>query len=409
MAPRKTFVIVGANLAGGRAAETLRAEGFDGRVVLVGEEPHRPYERPPLSKEVLRGEKEPATAFLREESWYVANDVELRLGERAASIDPRDRTVTLVGGDRLAYDALLLATGGRVLTLRGPGTDLDGVFTLRTIDDAVAVRDVLRPGEPVAVVGAGFIGSEVAASARTVGCDVTVFEFAPVPLVRALGEELGRIYGEIHRERGVDLRCGVGVDRIEGEKRAERVVASDGTGVEAAVVVVGVGIDPATELAEAAGVECDNGILVDERCRTSAPGVFAAGDVARHPNPILGERIRVEHWQNAQNQGAHAARAMLGRTEAFSEIPWFWSDQYDHNLQMIGHPTAWDEIVLRGDVDGRSFTAFYVRDGAVVAAFGLDRGAEVRAARRLLLARTRVSREALADDGTDLASLAVPG
>lgn len=405
MAARPTFAIVGANLAGGRAAETLRAEGFDGRIVLIGAEPHRPYERPPLSKEALRGEAPYEKAFLCSEEWYVENDIELRLGVTATEFDPAAREIGLDGGERVAFDKLLLATGGRVRRLAVPGADLDGVLTLRTIDDSERIRARLIPGAPVVVIGAGFIGSEVAASAKMLGCRVTVLEVAPVPLGRALGPELGRIMGEIHREHGVDLRTGTGVERIEGDRGVARVVASDGATLEAAAVIVGVGIDPEDGLARRAGLEVSNGIVVNERCETSAPDIYAAGDVANHPNPILGERIRVEHWQNAQNQGAAAARAMLGHAEPFAEIPWFWSDQYDLNIQMAGHATSWDRIVFRGDVDARSFSAFYLRGGLIAAALAVNRAKDVRAARGLIKDKVRVDPALLADESTDLRAL----
>jgi 3-phenylpropionate/trans-cinnamate dioxygenase ferredoxin reductase subunit len=406
-AGRPTYVVVGANLTGGRAVEALRADEFDGRIVLVGAEPHRPYERPPLSKELLRGEVPPDKPFLKDEAWYAQNDIELVLGVPATAIDPGEKTVALSDGRRLSYDKLLIATGGRVRTLNVPGADLEGVFTLRTIDDALAIRERLMPGAPVVVIGAGFIGSEVAASAKTVGCEVTLLELAPVPLVRAIGEECGRVCAAIHREHGVDLRTGIpGIERIEGDGGARRVVLTDGSKLDAAVVVVGVGIDPATELAESAGLELANGIVVDERCETSIPDIYAAGDVAHHPNPVLGERIRVEHWQNAQNQGAAAARAMLGKLDRYEDLPWFWSDQYDVNIQMFGHPVAWDRIVFRGDVDGRSFSAFYVKDGRVLAVLAINRAKEARAARALIQNQTPVTPEALADEGTDLKALA---
>lgn len=409
MRDRPAFVVVGANLAGGRAVETLRAEGFDGRIVLIGAEPHRPYERPPLSKEVLRGEQVPAKAFLRDESWYAENGIEVRLGVRVTALDAAAKTLTLEDGERVAFDKCLLATGGRPRRLRVPGAELDGVFTLRTIEDALAIREHLAPAVPVVVIGAGFIGAEVAASATQMGCRVTVLEIADVPLGRALGPELGNIYAEILREHGIDLRTGVGVARIEGDTHARRVIASDGAALDAGAVIVGVGIDPEISLAEAAGLEVADGIVVDERCRTSAPDVFAAGDVANHPNPILGERIRVEHWQNAQNQGAAAARSMLGREEPFAEVPWFWSDQFDLNIQMAGHPISWDRIAFRGDIGSRSFSAFYLRAGAVAAVLGVNRFKDVRAGRALVAARTAVAAESLADEGIDLKSLVPKG
>lgn len=404
MAPGRTFVVVGANLAGGRAVETLRAEGFDGRIVLVGAEPHRPYERPPLSKEILRGEWELEKAYLRPEAWYAENEIKLRLGVRASSLDAAGRTVTLADGDDLPYDALLLATGGVPRTLPIPGSDAEGVFLLRTIDDSLALRERLTPGAPLVVVGAGFIGCEVAASARMLGCDVTVIEVFDVPLLRALGKEVGGIWGEVLRERSIDLRTGTGVERIDAGTEGLRVVTAEGPAIDAAAVVVGVGIAPAVELAERAGIRTDDGVIVDERCETSVPGVYAAGDVARHPNPILGERIRVEHWQNAQNQGTHAAKCMLGSEEPFTEVPWFWSDQFDLNLQMSGHPSRWDRIVWRGDIAARTFAAFYLDSGRVVAAVGVNRGKDVRAARGLI--GKAAPPDVLADEGTDLRALA---
>ncbi|MGZ4206230.1 MAG: NAD(P)/FAD-dependent oxidoreductase [Actinomycetota bacterium] len=400
-----SIAIVGANLAGGRAAETLRAEGFDGRIALIGEEPHRPYERPPLSKEFLRGEQPLDKAFLRAEEWYADNEVELLLGVRAERIDLGDRAVELAGGNRVSYDKLLLCTGGRPRMLPIPGATLPGIATFRTMGDARALSDVLKPGAHVVVVGAGFIGSEIAASARTLGCEVDLFEAEAVPLVRALGEQIGRIHGEIHRENGVRLHTAIRVEGFEGDDRVRRVNTSEGP-FEADVVVVGVGIAPNVELAQDAGLEVKNGIVVDELCRTSAPDVFAAGDIANHPNPYMGEHIRVEHWQNAQNQGAAAARAMLGGTEPFAEVPWFWSDQYDLNLQMAGHPLRWDELVFRGDVDARKFSAFYLDHGKLVAAVGFNKGKDVRGARALIEAGISPAPAVLADESTYLRALA---
>ncbi|MGZ4207063.1 MAG: NAD(P)/FAD-dependent oxidoreductase, partial [Actinomycetota bacterium] len=400
-----SIAIVGANLAGGRAAETLRAEGFDGRITLIGEEPHRPYERPPLSKEFLRGEQPLDKAFLRAEEWYADNEVELLLGVRAERIDLGDRAVELVGGNRVSYDKLLLCTGGRPRMLPIPGATLPGIATFRTMGDARALSDVLKPGALVVVVGAGVIGSEIAASARTLGCEVDLFEAEAVPLVRALGEQIGRIHGEIHRENGVRLHTAIRVEGFEGDDRVRRVNTSEGP-FEADVVLVGVGIAPNVELAQDAGLEVKNGIVVDELCRTSAPDVFAAGDIANHPNPYMGEHIRVEHWQNAQNQGAAAARAMLGGTEPFAEVPWFWSDQYDLNLQMAGHPLRWDELVFRGDVDARKFSAFYLDHGKLVAAVGFNKGKDVRGARALIEAGISPAPAVLADESTDLRALA---
>ncbi len=370
----RTFVVVGANLAGGRAAETLRQEGFDGRIVLIGDEPDRPYERPPLSKELLRGQETPL--FLRDASFYDVFD--LRLGTRVTKIDPSG-SVTLAHGEEIAFDACLLATGGRPRTL-----DIRSARYLRTLRDALDLREALREKPHVVVIGAGFIGAEVAASARTMGCDVTMLEMLDVPLSRVLGPELGRAYADIHRDHGVDLRLGYDVSTHE--------FAPDD------VIVVGVGILPNVELAADAGIECDNGILVDEFCRTSAPKVFAAGDVAR---PRGG--TRVEHFQNAQNQGAAAAKAMLGSGEPFHEVPWFWSDQYDVNLQILGHPAG--EGIVRGSLDGRDFIAFYVDGPHLVAATAMNRGKDIAIARRLIERRVEVDPKRLLDEDVALRSL----
>jgi len=406
MAARRTIVIVGANLAGGRAAETLRQEGFDGRIILIGDEPHRPYERPPLSKEVLRGEAEPDVAFLRPEEYYTENDIELLLGARATNIDTEAQIVALAEGLQLNYDDLLLCTGGRPRTLDLPGKDLEGIHTLRTFEDAFAIRERVRPGAKVVVVGAGFIGAEVAASARAMGAEVTLLEVAAVPLERALGAEVGRILGDIHEDHGVDLRTSVSIERFDGDGRARAVVLADGTTFDADVVVLGVGIAPNEQLARSAGIACDNGIVVDEHCRTNIPNIYAAGDVANHPNPIVGERIRVEHWQNAQNQAAAVAKAMLGATDGFAEVPWFWSDQFDVNLQMFGHPSNWDRIVFRGDVDAGEFAAFYLRGARIVASFAVNRQKDARAVRPLIAGRFDVDPSVLSDADEDLRAYA---
>jgi len=402
------IVIVGANLAGGRAVEVLRKQGFDGPITMIGDEPDRPYERPPLSKEFLRGEQPLEKAFLRPEEWYAENNITLLLGKRAERVDLAAKEVEIAGGERVPFDKLLLVTGGRPRALNAPGADLEGITTFRTFRDAQALSPKLQPGARVVVVGAGFIGSEIAAASRTRGCEVVLFEAEAVPLVRALGEDVGKIHGQIHRDNGVDLHTGIKVEGFEGDshvRRVRRVLTSEGA-FDADLVVVGVGIAPNVELAADAGLTVDNGIVVDELCRTSAPDVFAAGDVAKHPNPYNGENIRVEHWQNAQNQGSAAARAMLGDTTPFAEVPWFWSDQYDVNIQMAGHPLRWDRQVFRGDIDARSFTAFYIDKDRLVAAAGFNRGKDVRGARALIEAGITPPDDVLADDDTDLRALA---
>jgi 3-phenylpropionate/trans-cinnamate dioxygenase ferredoxin reductase subunit len=397
----RTFVVVGANLAGGRAVEALRAEGFDGRVVLIGEEADRPYERPPLSKEVLRGEAPPA--FLRDEEWYASQDIELRLGTRATRLDPSG--TLWLEDEEIAFDACLLATGGRPRRLNLSGSQLEGVHYLRTLRDAAAIAGVLVSKPRVVVIGAGFIGAEVAASARVLGCDVTMIEVLDVPLLRVLGEEIGGVYAQIHRDHGVDLRLGEGVERFEGGGRVEAVVGTSGRRYPADLVVVGVGIEPNVELALEAGIACDNGIVVDELCRTSGARVYAAGDVARRPDPFTGAPIRPEHFQNAQNQGSAAARAMLGKGEPFGEVPWFWSDQYDVNLQMLGHASPDEERVVRGSLHARGFIAFFLRGDNVIAAIALGRGRDIAATRRLIERRVAVDRARLADEGVALKDL----
>ena len=409
MADRPTFVIVGANLAGGRAAQALRKEGFDGRLILIGAEPDPPYERPPLSKEFLRGESPKEKLFIVPPAFYDENDIELRLGVEAKRVDAQERAVELDSGERVSFDALLLATGGRARALPIPGADLEGVYYLRHVGDSEGIAAELQEGRRLVVIGAGFIGSEVAASARMKGLDVTVLEIAPVPLERALGRELGGIFAEIHRDHGVDLRTGEGVERFEGAQRVERVIATSGAAIDCDLVVIGVGIVPNTEIAEGAGIAVDNGIVVDEYCQTDVDGIFAAGDVANFYSPILDERLRIEHWANAQSQGRAAALNMLGRKEPYNEVPWFWSDQYDLNMQLVGHAPSWDEVVFRGSVSERTFTAFYLKDGRLRAALAVNRFRDIRPSRELIKAGLEVDSRKLQDDETELRSLLPTG
>lgn len=406
MSTSETFVIVGASLAGGRAAETLRQEGFDGKVVLIGAEPERPYERPPLSKDVLRGDASEEKAFLRPAEFYAENAIELRLGTTAERLVPSERAIALAGGDRIRYDKLLIATGAGVRRLNVPGVDLPGVHYLRTIRDARAIRDATASASRVVVIGAGFIGAEVAASCRMRGLDVTVLEVLPVPLQRVLGNEVGEIYGRIHREHGIDLRLGEGIAEFRGASRLEEVVTSSGKKIACDVAVVGVGVQPAVSWLEGSEIALQNGVLVDEFSATNLPGVYAAGDVANWWHPALGERLRVEHWDNAQNQGVAAAKSMLGKGEAYRPVPYFWSDQYDLTLQYVGHASGQDEVVFRGSSDPQKLLAFYLRDGRLRAAIGVNRFKDVTAVRRLMRNGVEVSREQLADEQVDLRKLA---
>ncbi|MGQ0832197.1 MAG: NAD(P)/FAD-dependent oxidoreductase [Microthrixaceae bacterium] len=382
------IVIVGASLAGLRAAEELRHRGHEGPIHMVGEEPHRPYDRPPLSKQVLAGRRElDATALGVVGATIDDLDLEWHLGTAATGLDLSARSVTLGGGERLPFDGLVIATGASPRRL--PGTDhIDGVFTLRTLDDCIAIRAVLDTSpRRVAVVGAGFIGAEVAATCRGLGLEVTLIEALPVPLERGLGTQMGTVMGEIHRDHGVDLRLGVGVVTIEGGERVERVRLTDGAQLDVDLVVVGVGVSPNTGWLDGSGLTLDNGVVCDETCQ-AAPGVVAAGDVARWPNRRYDEVMRVEHWDNAIEMGAHAARTLLagpGEAEAYAPVPWFWSDQYDRKVQLAGRAAADDQVeVVSGSLEDRRFVALFGRAGRVVGVLGMNQPAKVMQWRALL-------------------------
>ncbi|HEX3813331.1 MAG TPA: FAD-dependent oxidoreductase, partial [Mycobacteriales bacterium] len=369
MADERTFIIVGASLAGAKAAETLREEGFAGRVVLIGAEAERPYERPPLSKDLLTGEFDPSKAYVHEATWYDEHSVELRLSTRVTAIDPAAHQITLDGGETLTYDKLLLATGSVVRPLKVPGADLDGVRYLRTLPESEALAKAITAESRVVVIGGGWIGLEVAAAARGRGASVALVEVAPLPLAGVLGSEVATIFAELHREKGVDLRVGVGVTEIRADGAAKVVVLDDGTELPADLVVVGVGVRPNIELAQAAGLAVDNGVLVNASLQTSDEDIYAAGDVAQHDHPTLNTQVHVEHWANAQAQGPAAARSMAGQAVSFDELPFFFSDQYDLGLEYAGFvgPDGYDEVVFRGDVAGREFIAFYLKDGRLIA------------------------------------------
>jgi 3-phenylpropionate/trans-cinnamate dioxygenase ferredoxin reductase subunit len=367
----QTFVIVGASLAGAKAAETLRAEGFDGRIVLVGTEPERPYERPPLSKDYLRGEAGRDAVYVHEAGFYDEQEIELRAGTTATALDPDAHTVTLDGGEALAYDRLLLATGAEPRRLDVPGGDLDGVHYLRSVEDSDVLRARLDRGGRLVVVGAGWIGCEVAASARQRGLDVTLVDPLAVPLERVLGREVGAIYGEVHADQGVTLRMGSGVEGFEGDGAVERVRLTGGATLDCDFVVVGIGVRPRIQLAEAAGLDVGDGVLADASLRTSAADVFVAGDIAAALHPLTGERVRVEHWANALNQGPVAAQAMLGRDVAYDRVPYFFSDQYDVGMEYAGFGDG-DRVVFRGDPASREFIAFWLAGDRVRAGMNVN-------------------------------------
>ena len=405
----RTFVIAGAGLCGATAAATLREEGFDGRLVLAGAEPLAPYERPPLSKEALRGEQASDAATVRTAEWYEDNDVELHTGDPVVAIDLGARTAALQTGERIAYDAVLLASGVRNRTLDTPGVDLPGVFELRTAADCDEIRAAAERASKVLVVGLGFIGAEVAASMRALGKDVTVVEVFHTALQRALGPEDGHAMEELHREHGVELVMSDTVERFEGTGSLEAAVTDAGRRIETDLAVVGVGTLPNTHLAHGAGLELGTnvGIAVDATLRTSAPDVFAAGDVADHDHPLFG-RIRVEHYDNAIKMGVTAAKNMLGAGIAHDDPHWFWSDQYDTQLQVAGIETAWDRRVIRGDEDERRYAAFYLEKGVLRRVVSIGYPREARRALRLIAAQARPDPGALADPDVDIRTLAPP-
>jgi 3-phenylpropionate/trans-cinnamate dioxygenase ferredoxin reductase component len=409
MAASRSFVIVGASLAGAKAAQTLREEGFDGRIVLIGEEDRRPYERPPLSKDYLRGESDFEAAAVHEAGFYEEQQIELRTAASVSAIDLAAREVVSAAGERIAYERLLLATGAEPRRLDLAGGELDGVRYLRTVADADALRAAIEPGAPLVVIGAGWIGCEVAASARALGAQVTVLEQASVPLERVLGTQIGSVFAELHAEHGVDLRTGVAVSELRGADAVEEVRLSDGSVVAAALVLVGVGVAPRVELAQAAGLALENGIAVDERLQSSAAGVYAAGDVADHLHPFYEQRIRLEHWSAALNQGPAAARNMLGAGVPYERLPYFFSDQYDLGMEYTGWARDWDEVVVRGDLAKREFIAFWLRDGRVLAGMNVNVWDVTEPIGALIRSRAQIDRERLRDPDVELASLAANG
>ena len=405
MTEPSSIVIVGAGLAGAKAAETLREQGYGGRLVLVGAEPERPYERPPLSKDYLRGESEREGVYVHAADFYGERAIELRAGNAAAAVDLAARTVTLEGGERLRWDRLLLATGAAPRRLPVPGSDLAGVHLLRTLGDSDRLRRVVTAGGRLVVIGAGWIGAEVAASARTGGMEVTLIERGQVPLEGVLGAEVGRMYAELHRDHGVELIGGAGVDAIEGAGRAERVRLADGRSIDCAAVLVGVGVAPRTGLAEAAGLGVENGVLVDATL-SAGDGVFAAGDAANAEHPFYGRRVRVEHWANALHQGPAAARNMLGRVEPYERLPYFFSDQYDVGMEYSGLADPRAPIVVRGDLARREALVFWLaEDGAVAAGMNVNVWDVNEHVQALIRSRAVVPPSRLADADVPLKSL----
>jgi 3-phenylpropionate/trans-cinnamate dioxygenase ferredoxin reductase component len=405
MAPVGTIMIVGGGLAAGKAVEALRAGGFDGRVVLVAQEQHLPYERPPLSKGYLLGTQALDSALVHPATWYDEHDIALLLGSPATAVDVDAHTVT-VADEVLGYDRLLIATGAKVRRLPGLDESDAPMSYLRTLEDSERIKTSLLPGRRVTVIGGGWIGLEVAAAARAAGCDVTVLEALGMPLVRVLGPEVARVFADLHRSHGVDLRTNVSVSSVDSDAGEAVVRLDDGSSVAADLVVVGVGVSPNAELAEAAGLDTDNGVVVDELLRTSHPDVFAAGDVANAYHPKLGRHLRVEHWDNAIEQGLTAARNMIGAEQSYDRLPYFFTDQYDLGMEYVGSvgPEGYDEVVLRGDVPGGVFTAFWLKDGSAVAGMHANDWEATDAIRRIVGA-PHVDLAALRDPGVALDDL----
>jgi 3-phenylpropionate/trans-cinnamate dioxygenase ferredoxin reductase component len=401
----QSLVIVGASLAGAKAAESARASGFEGRVVLVGDEPTPPYERPPLSKAVLRGEAAPETTRVHDDGYYASNDIELLTGRTVEALDVGSREVRLDGGERLPFTAAVLATGAAPRHLTVPGSTLDGVRYLRTEEDSNRLGEAIRAAGRVVVIGAGWIGSEVAASARQLGADVVLIDPLAVPLQRVLGDEIGAVFAQLHAEQGVKVRMDTGIAELRGDTAVEQVVLSDGDVEAADLVVVGIGVTPRVELAVAAGLDVDNGVVVNEQLRASAPDVFAAGDIASAWHPHFRRHLRVEHWANALNQGLTAGANAAGGSDVYDRLPYFFSDQYDLGMEYVGYADADDPVVVRGSTADREFIAFWQRDGVVMAAMNVNVWDVVEDLKAIIGSGRQYHAHDLSDPGVSLASL----
>jgi 3-phenylpropionate/trans-cinnamate dioxygenase ferredoxin reductase subunit len=398
------IVIVGGGQAASQAAATLRQDGFEGEVLVIGDEPQLPYQRPPLSKQYLSGEHPLERIYLRPAKFYDDRKITLRLGTRVTEIDRAAGRIA-VDGEHVAYDSLLLATGSRPRRLSCEGATLRGVHYLRTVADVDAIRAALAPGKRIVIVGGGYIGLEVAAVVKTAGADVTVLEMEDRILKRVTTPTMSAFYTAMHEARGVKIVTSTTVARFEGKEALEAVVTADGARFPADLSIVGIGIAPNVELAQAAGLECANGIVVDDHCRTTDPRIFAAGDCTQHPNPLLGRRLRLESVPNAMEQARVAARNMQGKDEVYAAFPWFWSDQYEHKLQMVGFSTDGDQQVVRGDMESKKFAVFYLKAGVVVAVDAVNSPKEFMAGRQLVDKRVVVDVARLADASVDLKSL----
>ena len=402
-----TIVIAGAGHAAGQIVVSLRQGGFDGRLIVIGEEPYPPYQRPPLSKKFLSGDIEMQRLWLRPESFYTEHDIDLRLATRVEHIDREAHRLTLSDGGQLTYDKLVLATGSRVRRCEMPGADLPGVHYLRTIDDTLAIREHFRPGARLVVLGAGYIGLEVAAVAIGCGLHVTVRELADRVMGRVVSPQLSAFYEQVHRDAGVELLLDQPPGTvILGDDRVRKVVDGEGREFPADLVVIGIGVLPVTGLAEAAGLECNDGIVVDEYCVTSDPDILAAGDCTSHPNRLLGKRVRLESVHNAQEQARTVAMSLLGKPQAYAQIPWFWSDQYDLKLQIVGLAQPDNARIVRGDPASRSFAVFCLDGSRLVATEAVNRAREFMLSKKLIAAGAQLDPAAVANDSTDFKALA---
>jgi 3-phenylpropionate/trans-cinnamate dioxygenase ferredoxin reductase component len=404
---KQRFVIVGASLAGAKAAQELRDRGFDGEITMIGSEPERPYERPPLTKDYLRGESERDKASVHPAGFYNENAIELLTEATVTGLDAGGSRVALDDGREVAYDRLLLTTGAEPKRISIPGAELDGILYLRTLADCDAIRARLDAGARLVVVGAGWIGTEVAASARQKGLEVSVIDPLGLPYERILGPEIGEFYRDVHVQHGVAMLLGRGVEAFEGDGAVRRVRTGDGASIECDFAVVAVGVAPRTDLAAQAGLEVNNGVVVSERLVSSAPNIFAAGDVANAWHPFYEQRIRVEHWANALNQGPAAARSMLGDETGYARLPYFYSDQYDVGMEYSGYATDWDEVAFRGERAGGKFIAFWLKDGKVVAGMNVNVWDVNDKVQALIRSGYTVDPAALRDPDTPLESLVV--
>ena len=411
MASQKPFVIVGGGLAGAKAAQHLREEGYDGPLVLFGDENERPYERPALSKGYLMGKESRDSVFVHPEPWYAEHDVDLRLGTSVTAIDPAAHEITLADGSRAGFAKLLLATGSTPRRLPVQGGDLDGVLTLRRLADSDRIKETYTTAASIVVIGAGWIGLETAAAARAAGVEVTVLEVAELPLVHVLGREAARHFADLHTSHGVDLRCGVHVAEVTGSgNRADGVRLDDGTHIPADAVIAGLGVTPNIGLAVAAGLRVDVGVRVDAHLRSSHPDVYAAGDVASATHPLLGREIRVEHWANALNQPLTAAKAMLGQDAVYERLPYFFTDQYDLGMEYTGYvaPGGYDQVVFRGAPGDGEYIAFWLSGGRVLAGMNVNVWDVTDPIRAIITSGQQVDTERLADPDVPLTDLAGP-